>query len=107
MHGYSDLLAAGSKTMQQVENMQAMPLGPDKRVKGGRGLAASFAAYKPAKPCDGTKCTIRKDLKECGGCHKVSYCSAKCQTEHWKSGHKKTCERAHKADAKAEAKAVN
>ena len=31
------------------------------------------------------------DLKKCGRCKKVRYCSIECQTEDWKHRHKKSC----------------
>lgn len=33
-----------------------------------------------------------KDYQRCSGCHKVYYCSEKCQKEHWKKEHKKECQ---------------
>jgi hypothetical protein len=30
-------------------------------------------------------------LKLCGGCHSARYCSAECQREDWKMGHKAIC----------------
>jgi hypothetical protein len=35
---------------------------------------------------------VLKNPKHCGGCRKVHYCNRGCQTKHWKSGHKKTCQ---------------
>lgn len=31
------------------------------------------------------------DLKRCGGCKKVFYCNAACQSNHWKTEHKQIC----------------
>jgi len=33
----------------------------------------------------------KKELKKCGGCEKVNYCSIACQTHDWKTSHKKEC----------------
>eukprot|EP01083_Nonionella_stella_P010969 31183_1 len=30
-------------------------------------------------------------LKACKGCHKMYYCNTKCQKEHWRESHRKTC----------------
>jgi hypothetical protein len=30
-------------------------------------------------------------LSKCGWCKQVTYCSRECQTEHWKTAHKKEC----------------
>lgn len=38
--------------------------------------------------------TLRDDshtLKTCSGCWKATYCSAKCQVQHWKAEHKNQC----------------
>ncbi|KAF9643618.1 hypothetical protein BDM02DRAFT_3123174, partial [Thelephora ganbajun] len=34
----------------------------------------------------------KKDLKRCGQCGIVLYCSRECQKEAWKTGHKRTCQ---------------
>ncbi len=34
-----------------------------------------------------------RELKTCGGCKMVYYCSMECQTKHWKSCHKKECKK--------------
>jgi hypothetical protein len=44
--------------------------------------------------CD--NCTARHmggtpKFKMCGACTNMRYCSVECQREHWKAGHKKTC----------------
>jgi hypothetical protein len=47
-----------------------------------------FAAKECASCCvpDG-----RATRKDCPRCKLVAYCGKSCQTEHWKSGHKKFC----------------
>ena len=37
------------------------------------------------------KSLSRTEVKECNGCHRMSYCSRSCQREDWLKGHKMTC----------------
>lgn len=43
--------------------------------------------------CCGTRATKRVALHACAGCHRVAYCSRKCQAKAWKRGHRKLCPR--------------
>merc|ERR1712106_484937 len=49
-------------------------------------------AYKPSC-ARGAQCVSAcgDNLKRCGGCHLVAYCSEKCQKEHWTYNHQKMC----------------
>ena len=40
--------------------------------------------------CENCRESRGKELKQCGGCLQVSYCSLECQKRHWK-GHKSQC----------------
>ena len=39
-------------------------------------------------------CTKPNATSRCGKCKVVKYCSRDCQAKHWKSGHKKCCQKA-------------
>jgi hypothetical protein len=68
-------------------------------------LSAFGAAVAAALPvgwaCNNAACTnlaklselqlVRGKAKVCGGCKLVRMCSAECQRQHWKAGHKKVC----------------
>ena len=44
--------------------------------------------------CQNIECMrliARKSLKRCSGCKRANYCSVKCQTHDWESGHKQRC----------------
>jgi len=44
--------------------------------------------------CSNPSCSKRKEnMKKCGNCKVVKYCSKECQVTHWKNGHKAECER--------------
>ena len=43
--------------------------------------------------CCGARATKQVAIKACTGCHRVAYCSRKCQASHWKKGHRKLCPR--------------
>lgn len=61
-------------------------------------------ASKSMKQCHNPACTDTNpsDLKGCGKCQKVFYCSKDCQTQDWKTGgHKKLCITATPPNAKA------
>jgi hypothetical protein len=42
--------------------------------------------------CDYCKNVPIGDLKECQGCHRVSYCSEECRGKDWEAGHKYFCQ---------------
>jgi hypothetical protein len=68
-------------------------------------LSAFGAAVAAALPvgwaCNNAACTnlgtlsdlqlVRGKAKVCAGCKQVRLCSAECQRQHWKAGHKKIC----------------
>ena len=61
-------------------------------------------ASKSMKQCHNQACTNTNpsDLKGCGKCKKVFYCSKDCQTQDWKTGgHQKLCITATPPNAKA------
>ncbi|TEB27132.1 hypothetical protein FA13DRAFT_1776560 [Coprinellus micaceus] len=41
--------------------------------------------------CDGTAATPKAQLKQCGGCSSVIYCSVRCQEVDWQNWHQKEC----------------
>ena len=41
--------------------------------------------------CRCNKPLDKMDVKECNGCHRMTYCSRACQKEDWLNGHKLTC----------------
>lgn len=53
----------------------------------GIGMQDQIITYSTSS-CN--KCGKMNDLKKCGRCNKVLYCSADCQRSDWKQ-HKKTC----------------
>jgi hypothetical protein len=78
-------------------------------------LSAFGAAVAAALPvgwaCNNAACTnlaklselqlVRGKAKVCGGCKLVRMCSAECQRQHWKAGHKLVCKKLAAAAAKA------
>ncbi|KAK6991882.1 MYND-type domain-containing protein [Favolaschia claudopus] len=62
---------------------------------------AVFKAYKNGqytsiRGCHNMKCReLRrpKDIKRCGSCHQMNYCSTECQSVDWKEGHRDICHR--------------
>ena len=47
--------------------------------------------WQPATCRCGKVETAPKQFKRCAGCRRVTYCSAECQTAHWKASHKHEC----------------
>ena len=43
--------------------------------------------------CCGARASKKVPVKACTGCHRVAYCSRKCQASHWKKGHRRLCPR--------------
>jgi hypothetical protein len=78
-------------------------------------LSAFGAAVAAALPvgwaCNNAACTnlaklselqlVRGKAKVCGGCKLVRMCSAECQRQHWKAGHKLVCKKLAAAAAAA------
>jgi hypothetical protein len=54
-----------------------------------KGKAKDVKCFEPCAYCD-KKCEIA-DLKKCGGCKAVRYCSPECAKQDWKQGHKQAC----------------
>lgn len=77
--------AAASNDMPPFFRMAAERMEADFGKTEDLILACGFCK-KPESDISGHK----KFLK-CAKCLVVSYCSAKCQTAHWKAGHKKEC----------------
>jgi hypothetical protein len=75
--------------------------------------AAVVAALPVGWACNNAACTnlttlselqlVRGTGKVCGGCKHVRVCSAECQRQHWKAGHKKVCKQLATAPAGAQA----
>ncbi len=57
------------------------------------GLLENSQAPECEYICGNPDCVEIKNLKECARCSSIRYYSKKCQTKHWKSGHKKECKR--------------
>ena len=59
-------------------------------------MAMKSAQARETKTCG--QCGIREDQGEtfnhCSRCKVVSYCSKACQKQHWRGGHKDTCQAA-------------
>ncbi|KAK6980960.1 hypothetical protein R3P38DRAFT_2664825 [Favolaschia claudopus] len=52
--------------------------------------------YIPIRGCDNMKCgELRRsqDIKRCGSCHEMNYCSTECQRVDWEEGHRNMCDR--------------
>jgi hypothetical protein len=104
--GQYDINSAGAASLLQ-------------RVWGGSlpgQLSAFGAAVTAALPvgwaCNNAACTNLAKLSElqlvrgkakCGGCKLVRLCSAECQRQHWKAGHKLVCKKLAAAAAAAAA----
>ena len=57
-----------------------------------RGSTLVAPAITIAIPPECANCgALRLPLRNCSGCGLVRYCSAECQTAHWKPMHKKVC----------------
>ncbi|KAJ7620750.1 hypothetical protein DFH06DRAFT_1233665 [Mycena polygramma] len=60
-------------------------------------VAAKYDAgdYPSRMACNNTECTEirdRREMKRCGACHRLNYCSVKCQSVHWNLGrHRDVC----------------
>ena len=50
---------------------------------------AHKSRYATPPMCE--NCGFQHDLRKCGGCNTVRYCSTECQKEHWRSDHKYDC----------------
>jgi hypothetical protein len=84
-------------------------------------LSAFGAAVAAALPvgwaCNNAACTnlaklselqlVRGKAKVCGGCKLVRMCSAECQRQHWKAGHKLVCKKLAAAAAAANEPGIN
>jgi hypothetical protein len=77
-----------------------------------RAFGAAVAAVLPVGwACNNAACTNLGKLSElqlvtgkakvCAGCKQVHMCSAECQKQHWKAGHKLVCKKLAAAAAKA------
>lgn len=58
------------------------------RIHSGRSKLSVQVLHPEGKHC--IVCKQINDLKQCGTCHKVRYCSTACQKKHWPE-HKKHC----------------
>jgi hypothetical protein len=47
------------------------------------------------KQCAAQGCELVCELKMCGRCKRVYYCSTRCQQKHWKAAHKSECTNSH------------
>jgi len=56
------------------------------RVQGILNLNGSYC-------CRCNKSLIKTEVKECNGCHRMTYCSRACQKEDWLNGHNVTCKK--------------
>ena len=45
--------------------------------------------------CRCNKSLGKKDMKRCGGCNRMTYCSKACQREDWLNGHDVTCNKSY------------
>jgi len=64
------------------------------------GLKSSDSRYNMCASCFVLESNLEGSLLKCGGCRQISYCSAKCQKEHWKKVHKLHCTSRKKKDKK-------
>ena len=65
------------KQMEEIDRRVEKKVGPDDDI---------FAS------CSNPGCTNTENLKKCGKCRCISYCSPQCQTMHWKEAHKNQCD---------------
>ena len=63
--------------------------------KGWKAAMKHISKYahktRRATPPSCETCGNNHDLRKCGGCNAVRYCSTECQKEHWRFEHKHQC----------------
>lgn len=63
--------------------------------KGWKAAMKHISKYairnRKATPPSCETCGNNHDLRKCGGCNAVRYCSTECQKEHWRFEHKHQC----------------
>ena len=110
--GWSKLKAeSDGDRLQRFTSLYLGDIGVDKK-KGGKemakrlkdetyaGVKSSDSRYNMCASCFVLESNLEGNLRKCGGCRQISYCSAKCQKEHWKKVHKLHCTSRKKKDKK-------
>jgi len=88
--------AKAIRSKREIIEEQLVRLGDDKDftfsackelLKSTRSILDTNGSYC----CRCNKALDRKNIKECNGCHRMTYCSRVCQKEDWLNGHKLSC----------------
>lgn len=99
----SSVTQYGGAPMLSVERVPpGSPLPPETEAaqRSSAVPAEGFLAYARSRrarlprlpPTACARCgTVARDLKRCGGCRQVAFCSKDCQRVHWREGHKREC----------------
>ncbi|KAH9798614.1 ubiquitin carboxyl-terminal hydrolase 19 [Citrus sinensis] len=80
-----------------VKNTASKYFEVDANFEGGtttdRSNGHAMSSSVPSGSSDDLSCIVcgNPGSKKCSRCKSVRYCSSKCQTSHWQSGHKRKC----------------
>merc|ERR1711957_406115 len=97
-----DNYIAGTKKFAEMARLESQERGskisPERTTKifneamksVGFGRKSKYRIQDAEKVCDNCKKRSKKKLLACARCEGVSYCNAKCQTDHWKQ-HRSSC----------------
>jgi hypothetical protein len=66
-----------------------------KRMKGAlaKEVSREIGTHEMCANCYILETEISTGLLKCSQCRRITYCSTKCQLEHWKKAHKKLCKK--------------
>lgn len=90
--GYKDgQFTFGQASFSKVEQEDKFSLRVFENFEKGCDIRSEYLGVKPkVKTCFLPECQITENLKTCGNCHEVNYCSVDHQKEHYKV-HKNNC----------------
>lgn len=88
-----DLRRVKEHSIQRTANRFGITVEELENSTGGKMI------LKLCANCNKQEATLG-EWKNCNQCKAVAYCGKKCQVDHWRSGHKKTCAPAKKKNKK-------
>ncbi|XP_004291227.1 PREDICTED: ubiquitin carboxyl-terminal hydrolase 18-like [Fragaria vesca subsp. vesca] len=91
LHLIFTLFAIAFVLLHLVKNTASKYFEVDANFDGGADRTVT--AQMPGVPINDSACAVcgGDGVKKCSRCKAFRYCSQKCQTEHWRSGHKSEC----------------
>ena len=86
------------------QNNKRVPAQINRNAAASRTSYLEIASMLDRRSCDHCNKSSKKALQKCSRCKIRNYCSAECQTQSWKAGHKKECKQLQAKRKEAERK---